>query len=233
MSRPPLLRFAAALAVLVGLAGPAAALSVQINFGGGDAGGAWNNIVDTQLEAGAIALTDTTGTASGLTLDGTGQDWRNLFADETSAGEDWVSDIALDMSVGQEATMTLVVSGLENAPLSVQLVSSRDCCEYEQSFSINGVAADATYRGATVGATWGAKTDGTAPLDWLVWSSLTPTDGTLTLTLTSLGSFAMVNALRLGDAMDSGAQVPVPAAGLLLLGGLGMLGAAARRPRAA
>lgn len=93
--------------------------------------------------------------------------------------------------------------------------------------NFGGGDAGAAYRGATVGSTWRAKAEGTAPLHWLIWSSLTPTDGMLTLTQTPVGRFAMVDALRLGDAMStSGAQAPGPAAGLLLLG------AAARRPRA-
>jgi hypothetical protein len=90
-------------------------------------------------------------------------------------------------------------------------------------YTLNSAYATATQLGAEASASdnWTMNSDGYASKNWMVWTDVTPSSGSVTLNVTYVGSpFVMLNAVRI-----SAAAVPEPSTyalifGLLVAGGV-------------
>ena len=199
----------------------------HIDFGTLEAGTNWINAVAVGTGGltgfGGDDLTDLTdfsdGTATGAALTGFG------FSGGTGGtvgafSDGWLTSAAAGQAVSGTVAggaVQLAFSGLDASldyRLEVVSLAATDS-GITADYTANGVFADVTAKelmsgsGASgqVGDDWRPFTDGASAEDWMVWTSLTAADGTLTLNVVpESGSRAQINALRLAGT----ASVPEP-----------------------
>lgn len=161
------------------------------------------------------------GAGTGVSLDVTGWTSRSESSAAGSCSADWYGTSAgNDFFYSTNGTMTATLSGLDSGGLfDVDLVSWTGTSDTLSDLQVNGAFADSNYLGtAANGDNWRSTTDGQN--NYLTWSSVVATGGTITITGT--GASVRFNALRVS-------QVPEPSTAVLVVLGLGAL--ATRRSR--
>ena len=193
--------------------------------------GNWNNI--SALNGLTTGLIDFgTGGATGVSIDGTGSSWSDFFGDDTGAfgNPDWVLQPSTvdgaGLSDGETGSFTF--SGLTGSQWRVEVVSARTTFGYLNTITAGGALADRTATGAAVTTPWNSTTDGLAASNWLIWDNVTLVGGSFTLTdVADRQTLGMINAVRLTQIE----AVPLPPAGLMGLGLLGVAGLVTRLRR--
>jgi hypothetical protein len=140
-------------------------------------------------------------------------------------GVDWIQ--GMDVGQGGASRWSKGVStatfGNLSGPWQVEVLSSMDprvTTAFIQDITVNGLFADTDYRGlGENGDDFDAALDGQVQRNWLIWTSVIPQNGTVTVKFdcTEYGEGNIMNAVRL-------ISVPEPATlALLALGGVAFL----------
>lgn len=202
----------AAVVAAAGSIASAQDLRIDLSTMVGTTAGNWNNISDLN---GATGLIDfTTGAATGVTIAGDGN-WTDFFGDDSGAfpNQDWVVQPATTDGAGLDfgETGTFTLSGLTASAYRVELVSARTEFGYLNDFAVGGMTADSTFLGTPVVTPWNSTTDGLNAGNWLIWSSVAPVGGEITISLTAdAATLGILNAIRV-------VPVPAPGAGMALV----------------
>ena len=176
-------------------------------------GGNWNTIANADQNSTVPGLIDfNTGSPTPVTYTGTG--WTGS---ETSGGAftgnlDWVHVQAGVDYLLSSSTASITFFGLGADPWSVDLVSARTSNE-EIDITAQGLFSDGSFKhGAGENSdNWNIQSDGFD--DFLIWNSVTPSSGSITLNFTRLGGQGpAANAIRL-----QGTIIPEPGTTVLIL----------------
>ncbi|WOO42671.1 PEP-CTERM sorting domain-containing protein [Rubellicoccus peritrichatus] len=197
--------------ILFGASFAHAALEIRIDFSNneGTPGGNWNLI---QTGVAPNALTDfNTGSSSGASLSLVTMSTDNGFSVNWTGGNlgGWMEDSAGDDLIGTTSSGQVVIDGLGSTVVQIELVSAWFDNQVSGTYQIDGNNANRTQTGDPVDDPWQGNADGTA--NYLIWDSITPTLGAVTIDLTNTSNIAGISALRI-------TQVPEPAAWGLMLG---------------
>lgn len=213
-------------AVVAGVGSIASAQDLRIDLSTlfGTTGGNWNN-VDDLLGTTSGLIDFNTGAATGISITGAGA-WNPFFGDEWNAfpEQDWLVHPATADGAGLQyaESGTFTLAGLTASAYRIEVVSARTEFEYLNYITVDGVGADSTYLGTPVMTPWNSTTDGLNAGNWLIWSSVAPVGGEITISVTAeFDTLAMINAIRV-------VAVPAPGAGLALAMGVAF---ASRRRR--
>jgi hypothetical protein len=169
-------------------------------------GGNWNDIA--AVAGFTPGLVDfNTGAATGVSIDGTGSPWLNFVGDDAGAfpNQDWFVQPATVDGAGLQADMTgsYRIQGLTGSNYRVEIISARTCCDYLNTFTVDGVLANRTFTGAPVVTPWGSLNDGLIPGNWLIWDNVVPVAGQLTITdVSGPGTLGILNAMRILELPD-------------------------------
>lgn len=219
-----------ACVLVVALAGTAAVqaqvdIRMDLATSVGTTGGNWNNI--SNLTGMTPNLIDfTSGSPTSIGIDGIGSPWSPFFGDDAGSfpNQDWLVQPATKDGAGLQRDQTGVfrISGLNSSAYKIEVVSARSTFGYLNSITVNGATATSTFKGTPVVTPWNSTADGLDKANWLIWSNVFPTSGTIDIRdVAGPGTLGIVNAIRIS-------QVPAPAAALPLIAGVAF---AARRRR--
>lgn len=221
-----------AVFLVVALAGaPAAMAQVDIRMdiatSVSSTPGNWNNISNLTGSTGGL-VDFTTGSATGISIDGVGSPWQNFFGDDLGSfpNRDWLIQPATRDGAGLQAGLTGLfrLGGLtDGVAYKVEVVSARSTFGYLNTITVDGSIADRTFLGSPVMTPWNSTTDGLNPGNWLVWDDVFPTRGQIDIVdVAGPGTLGMINAIRIS-------AVPAPGTGLAVAFGATLI---ARRRRA-
>jgi len=187
-------------------------------------GGNWNTINNADKNETVSNLKDySTGLATSVAYTGSG------FAEHLGhvlyweAGDkDWVVDEAAHDCFRPDTSdpYTVTFSGLGSESWRVELLVSVHVDSEGADYKVDGFFADANENDTpgVNGDDFMPKTDGRDPANWLIWTSVTPTAGSIAITGVPNGvSCAFANAVRL----EAVPVVPEPNACALFALGLG------------
>lgn len=130
----------------------------------------------------------------------------------------WLTVPAIDDAMGVGGgSATITFSNMGTEPYQIKIAAASLSSNQIGDYRINGVFGDRTYeaQAITVGDDWDANLNGVALQDWMIWDSVTPIGGVVTIDITAIENTAFVNAVRF-------IQVPEPGHYAALLG-LGIL----------
>lgn len=205
--------------------GVVAGFDIRIDFGndGTPPAANWNLIAQGDLVSLNSGMVDfNTGAVTSVSVDGTGSPWSNFFGDDTQAfpNQDWViqpsTEFGAGLSTGVAGSYTF--SGLGSSPVRVEIVSARTTFDYQNIITVGGSLADRTALGTPVETPWGSNSDGLIPGNWLIWDTVSPVGGVVTLDVEGDGTLSMINAVRIiqeGAAPPPAPPVSVPTGGTL------------------
>lgn len=163
--------------------------------------GNWNNISNlTGLTSNLIDFPS--GSATGVSIDGTGSPWLNYFGDNTGSfpNQAWLIQPAAQDGAGLDTGLTgsFLFTGLTNGSYKVEIVSARSNFNYLNTITVDGVLASSTQLGTPVNTPWGSTSDGLTPGNWLIWDNVTPVGGQITITdIANASTFGIINAIRI------------------------------------
>lgn len=211
----------AAIALVSGLVAPSQATDVRMDLSTlvSSTPGNWNNISNVTGTTTNLIDFDT-GAGTGIDLQGSGS-WLNFFGDDAGAfpDQDWLIQPATvdGAGLGTDGTGTFTLTGLTGPAYTVELVSARTTFGYLNTFTAEGALADRTFLGSPVNTPWNATTDGLDPGNWLIWDSVVPNGGSITIqNVAGPGTLGILNAMRI-------VEIPEPTTGLLLVSAAGLM----------
>lgn len=181
----------------------------------GTTGGNWNNI--SNLTGMTPNLIDfATGLPTSVSIDGIGSPWSAFFGDDLGSfpNQDWLIQPATKDGAGLQRDTTGVfrIGGLTGSAYKVEVVSARSTFGYLNNITVNGATATSTFKGTPVVTPWNSTTDGLADANWLIWSNVFPTSGTIDIRdVAGPATLGIVNAIRISEVPAPGAALPLVA----------------------
>ncbi|WOO39738.1 hypothetical protein [Rubellicoccus peritrichatus] len=170
-------------------------IELRIDLGTTDSPGNWTNV--NHLINSVDAIDFNTGENTGATVSHL---FPSLGGAIENADVDWVVSTAfLDAGVSNFSGGSLTVSNLPAGVYDVEVVASSGFDSFSGTIEVNGQTASSTFRGTAVPAIWNANTDGTNPINWLVFDDveLTSSGKIDVIARISDGSFVAINAIRI------------------------------------
>ena len=156
----------------------------------------YNNLIDNDTE---------TATSASLTLSST----LDHFGDTSnySSGDlHWFhEEVCDDMLVYDGPTpQVITISGLVESSYQVEIISLTSLGVFSGTYEVNSAYAQRSFNtspNADCSLEWDAYTDGYLTTDWMIWDSVTPVGGAITIDAVSDGvnPAIILNAIRIND----------------------------------
>ena len=177
-------------------------------------GGNWNTIANADQNSTVPGLIDfNTGSPTPVTYTGTGWTGSETSGNAFNSALNWVHvQAGIDYFLSS-STASITFSGLGSGPWSIDLVSARQSNEEIDITAQGSLFSDGSFKhGAGENSdNWNLDFDGDD--DFLIWNSVTPSMGSITLDFSRLGGQGPAgNAIRL-----QGTIIPEPGTTVLIL----------------
>ncbi len=160
-------------------------------------GGNWNSLQSNQNTNVAL-IDDDTGVTGAATLShALGGVDSNNSGGWTAGNVDWLNVGAANDGIYSVTNGSVTFNGLSNgSTYAIDLVAVETLFPSVADFKVAGQFADSNRLGTTaLGDDWNTATDGLN--NWLTWDAVTPSNGSITLTTLSAGTYTTLNAIRI------------------------------------